>query len=187
MADYRGQSSLPRGLRDNNPGDLQQPSGTSWAGTVGMDGPFVIFPDTTWGLRALAKDLINNVNEGYDTITSLISKFAPPSENDTDSYIAAVSADTTIDPDAQLGTDQDTVTSLMRAIVNHELGDSYSQQYVPDADILTGYNMATGLSTAVQGTLITAAAAVQDNPGISAGMLVGVILLGIVIFGGKKK
>jgi hypothetical protein len=151
-----------------------------------MDGPFVIFPDTTWGLRALAKDLINNINEGYDTISSLIAKFAPPSENDTDSYIAAVSADTTIDQDDQLGTDQDTITSLMRAIVNHELGDADSQQYVPDADIATGYAMATGVSSAIQGTLITAAAAVQDNPGTSAGLLIGAIFVGWLIFGRKK-
>lgn len=187
MADLRGQTTLPRGLRDNNPGDLQQPSGTSWAGTVGMDGPFVIFPDTTWGLRALAKDLINNINEGYDTITSLITKFAPPSENDTDSYIAAVSADTTIDPDDQLGTDQDTISSLMRAIVNHEVGDADSQQYVPDADIATGYTMATGVTSAVQGTLISAAAAAQDNPGTTAGLLIGVLVLGWLVFGRKSK
>lgn len=185
MADLRGQSSLPRGLRDNNPGDLQQPPGTSWAGTVGMDGPFVIFSDTTWGLRALCKDVINNIGEGYDTITSLITKFAPPSENDTASYISSVSADAGIDADDQLGTDQGTITSLVRAIVNHELGDSYSQQYVPDADIATGYAMATSAAAAVQGTVITAAAAVQQNPG-TALLVVGILVVGVLLFGQKK-
>lgn len=189
MADYRGQTALPRGLRDNNPGDLQPPPGSSWQGTVGVDGPFVIFSDTTWGLRALALDLINNVGEGYDTITTMISKFAPPSENNTAAYIASVSADSGIDPNDQLGTDQDTITSLMRAIVNHELGDSYSSQYVPDADIQTGYQMATSgsVSQALQGTAITVAAAVQDNPGTTAAVVIGVVVLGLLLFGGKSK
>jgi hypothetical protein len=188
MADLRGQTTLPRGLRDNNPGDLEAPPGTSWAGTVGMDAPFVIFSDTTWGLRALAKDLINNIaGEGYDTITSLIGKFAPPSENNTDAYIAAVSADTGIDADVQLGTDQDTITSLMRAIVNHELGDSYSLQYVPDADIATGYSMATSGLSAVQGTVVTAVAAAADNPATTAAVVIGLILVGWMLLKSKRK
>ena len=188
MADLRTlATTFPRGLRDNNPGDLEQPPGTSWAGTVGMDGPFVIFADTTWGLRALAKDLINNINEGYDTINSLISKFAPPSENNTDAYIAAVSADTSIDAGTQLGTDPDTITSLMRAIVNHELGDSYSQQYVPDADIQTGYSMATSGAAAVQGALITVAATAQENPMTTVLVVAGIAVVGWLLFGKKGK
>lgn len=186
MADYRGQAALPRGLRDNNPGDLEQPPGTPWNGTVGMDGPFVIFPDTTWGLRALAKDLINNINGGYDSITSLITKFAPPSENNTDAYISAVAADTSIDPGVQLGTDQDTIVSLMRAIINHELGDSFSEQYVPDTDIQTGYTMAGSGASYVQGAAITAAAAVSNNPGTSVVVVGGLLLLGWLVFGKKK-
>jgi len=185
--DLRGQTTLPRGLRNNNPGDVEAPPGTPWAGTVGMDGPFVIFPDTTWGLRALAKDLITNIGtEGYDTITSLITKFAPPSENDTASYISSVSADTSIDPSVQLGTDQDTITSLMRAIVNHEVGDAYSAQYVPDADIATGYSMATGGASAVQGAAISVVAAAQNNPVTTGLVLVGLLVVGAMVFGKRK-
>jgi hypothetical protein len=186
--DLRTNASLPRGLRDNNPGDLQPPPGSvPWAGTVGMDGPFTIFSDTTWGLRALARDLITNIgSEGYDTITTLITKFAPPSENNTAAYIAAVSADTSIAADDQLGVDQDTITSLMRAIVNHELGDAFSQQYVPDADIATGYSMATSGAATVQGAAITVVAAAQNNPGTTVLVVAGVALAGWLLFGKKK-
>jgi hypothetical protein len=153
-----------------------------------MDGPFVIFQDTTWGLRALAKDLINNIaSEGYDTITSLITKFAPPSENNTAAYIQSVSADTSIDPNDQLGSDQDTITSLMRAIVNHELGDNFSAQYVPDADIATGYSMATSGSSLLQGVAITAGAAAQQNPGATVLVVAGLIFVGWLVFGKRTK
>src|SRR5215472_12752081 len=119
--DYRGQSALPRGLRDNNPGDLESPPGSAWLGTVGQDGPFVVFADTTWGLRALARDLQTKIaKDGYDTIETLINVYAPPSENDTQAYIANVSSSTGIAPGDQLGADQDTITSLMRAICNQE-------------------------------------------------------------------
>jgi hypothetical protein len=187
MSDYRTQTTLPRGLRDNNPADMQPPPGVPWAGTVGMDGPFAIFSDTTWGLRALARDLMTNIgSEGYDTITSLITKFAPPAENDTASYITAVSADTGIDANDQLGTDQDTVTSLMRAIVNHELGDTYSQQYVPDTDIISGYTMATSAGAAFQGAAITAIAAAQNNPMETVIFGAGIFLVCALLFGRKK-
>jgi hypothetical protein len=184
LMDYRGQSSLPRGIRDNNPGNLQPPPGlTGWQGTVGMDGPFVIFADDTWGLRALALDITNKINtDGLDTITALITAYAPPSENDTAAYIAAVAADSGIGATDQLGTDQDTITSLMRAIINHENGDAASAQYVPDADILTGYNMANNIGTAFNAAVIAA----QAYPTQTV-LVVGAIAAGLWLVFRKKK
>ncbi len=34
--------------------------------------------------------LVNYVKQGYDTIGKIITRFAPPSENDTEAYIAYV-------------------------------------------------------------------------------------------------
>jgi hypothetical protein len=179
MADYSAQASLPRGLRDNNPGDLQQPPGQQWQGTVGMDGPFVVFADTTWGLRALARDLITKISvDGLDTIATLINQYAPPSENDTADYISSVAADSGIGAGDQLGTDQDTITSLMRAIVNHEIGDADSQNYVPDADILKGYQMANDPTTVFSAAVVAAKA----NPGTAIAIGVGVALLLLWVF-----
>jgi hypothetical protein len=177
--DYRGQASLPRGIRDNNPGNLQPPPGlTGWQGTVGMDGPFVVFADDTWGLRALALDLTNKINtDGLDTITSLITAYAPPSENDTASYISSVAADTGISATDQLGTDQDTITSLMRAIVNHENGDTASAQYIPDSDILTGYQMANNPGTVFNAAVIAAQAYPTTTVFVVGAVAVGLWLL----------
>jgi hypothetical protein len=184
--DYRNTTPAPpRGIRDNNPGNLQPPPGlTGWQGTVGMDGPFVIFADDTWGLRALALDIANKINtDGLDTITALITVYAPPSENDTASYISAVAADTGIGATDQLGTDQDTITSLMRAIINHENGDAASAQYIPDGDILTGYQMANNIGTVFSAAVVAA----QAYPTTTV-LVVGAVILGLyLIFAPSEK
>jgi hypothetical protein len=146
--DYRGQASLPRGIRDNNPGNEEVETGVTWQGQVGADGNFIIFADTTWGLRALARDLTTKMTtDGLTTITAIITDYAPPSENDTASYIASVASDSGFGADDQLSPDQPTLHALMRAIVNHENGDDASAQYVSDADIDTGIEMAGNPAT----------------------------------------
>lgn len=153
---FIGRSDLPIGLRNNNPGDLK--TGIAWQGMTGAEGSFITFQDITWGLRALARDLVTNIDhEGINTIEALISKYAPPSENLTQVYIADVAADTGLAKDEVLGTDADTIHSLIRAIVRHELGDTYAQM-VSDADIDTGIAMEGG------GTLPQAAVIALENP-----------------------
>jgi hypothetical protein len=149
--DYRGQSSLPRGIRNNNPGNEEVEIGVVWQGQVGTDANFVIFADTTWGLRALAKDLTTKITvDGLTTISQIITDYAPPSENDTASYIASVASDTGFGANDILTADPDTLAALVRAIVNHENGDGPSSQYVSDADIQTGVQMASNPATVFQ-------------------------------------
>lgn len=143
--DYRSQTTLPRGIRNNNPGNIRY-DGTRWQGRAGQDGTtdspgFVIFADMAWGSRALGLALTNMINKGADTINTLISDWAPPSENDTAAYIASVSSDTGLDAGTQLGTDPDTIASLIRAIANHENGNSISAQYLADTDIAAGMSL----------------------------------------------
>jgi hypothetical protein len=158
---FLGQGGLPLGLRNNNPGDFR--TGIAWQGITGQENGFLTFSDVTYGLRALALDLINNISkEGYDSIRKFITKFAPPSENDTDGYIAFVSRETGIGPDDQLGTDQDTLHSMMRAIMDKELGSSYSA-LVGDDLIDQGIAMASGGGLT---TLPDAVAIAVTNPAI---------------------
>lgn len=158
---FLGQGNLPLGLRNNNPGDFR--TGIAWQGITGQENGFLTFSDVTYGLRALALDLINNISkEGYDTIRKFITKFAPPSENDTPGYISFVAGETGIDADTQLGTDQDTIHSLMRAIMDKELGRNYSS-LVSDDLIDQGISMANGGPLA---TIPDAVAIAVQNPGI---------------------
>ena len=177
---FLGRTDLPRGLRNNNPGDIE--TGDTWQGMIGSDPPFVIFQDVSWGIRAMATDLLNKINKGENTITDIITIYAPPSENDTAAYIAAVSADMGVDSGAVLPMDQPTFHSLIRAIMNHELGDSYSAM-ITDDDIDQGIGMVkNSLLSLLQATGIAVTHAVDQvtgQPGSgSAVLVVGVLLLG---------
>jgi hypothetical protein len=156
MADYRnagilntdGSGTVNIGLSDNNPGDIKF-DGTNWKGSAGNDGTFVIFSDTTYGLRAVALDLSNKIsNDGLNTIALIVNKYAPASDgNDVGAYIASMTGDTGFGANQILTADAPTLALLVRAVVNHEIGDTLSQQYVPDADIQTGLSMLGLVST----------------------------------------
>jgi hypothetical protein len=190
MADYRtagiqntdGSGTANIGLQDNNPGDIKA-DGTQWQGMVGSDGTFIIFADTTWGLRAMAVDLTTKINsDGLNTITSIISAYAPPSENNTAAYIASVSSDTGFQPGQTLSADPATLAALIRAIVNHEIGDSLSQQYISDADIAQGISMMGSVAATAQAAVIYA----QQNPAIVIGAVLAVFLLVSAIAKSRK-
>lgn len=83
----------PRGIRNNNPGNLEFAAGIDWLGQVGADSAnYVIFDTAEHGARALGHDLATAISEGYNTPATLITHYAPPSENDTAAYIRAVAA-----------------------------------------------------------------------------------------------
>lgn len=133
---------LPIGLRNNNPGNLRA-TGDNWKGMIGTNGGFVVFENIAWGIRALAIDLRGDINEGKNTVERLISEFAPPFENDTFAYIKKVSDYTGFTTDI-LKPDYDTLSKLIRAIMNVELGPGYSAM-VPDSDIKEGLALMGGV------------------------------------------
>lgn len=95
--------------RNNNPGNLVyagQPGATPGAGG------FAAFSSYSAGYSALENQINLDFTRGTDvngkpinTVADLINSWAPPSENDTAGYIAAVSAQTGLDPDASLSLD----------------------------------------------------------------------------------
>jgi hypothetical protein len=170
--DYRNQADLPRGIRNNNPGNIKM--GDSWQGSAGDDGTFIIFADMSWGTRALATALTNMQKRGVNTIQDIISTWAPASENNTNAYVNAVSKDMGIPPSEVLSMDQDTLASLMRAIINHENGAVNSSTYVSDQDLYAGIGMMNqGLLSLFSATAVAA----QENPGSAAALFIGGTIL----------
>lgn len=112
-----------RGLRNRNPGNIRT-TAAKWQGQTGDDGTFCIFDTATNGIRALGKLLLTYHDKyGLCTIRSIISRWAPPNENNTDAYIAAVCADSTFGPDDWLRlSDASVLSALVRAIIHHENG-----------------------------------------------------------------
>lgn len=170
---FNGRADLPLGLRNNNPGNIRP--GDAWQGMVGEAGGFIVFQDISWGIRALATDIANKITHGYNTITSLVSRYAPPSENNTSAYIFAVSGDTGIPPDQVLSHDAQTLHELVRAIINHENGDAASW-LISDQDIDEGISMVNG--SILQ--LFNAAGIALQHPGTPGGL--GLIIGGIALF-----
>lgn len=117
-----------RGVRNANPGNIRK-SKDQWEGAIGDDGAFVIFDSPESGVRALAKNLQSYGRQGYDSIEKIINRWAPPSENDTQSYIDSVVAATGIPATQSIDlTDPDVLASLSEAIGYHETGSRYDPE-----------------------------------------------------------
>ena len=83
---------LPRGLRNCNPGNIRL-SKDKWKGLrdVQTDGEFFQFVSMPYGYRAMLRTLQNyRKRHGCETIADFIRRWAPPSENNTISYIRFV-------------------------------------------------------------------------------------------------
>lgn len=129
-----GDPNAPRGIRNNNPGNIKQ-SGVAWQGAVpGTDPSFVSFSSPEAGIRALALNAQHlQERDGAQTVGDLISKWAPQSDNnDTQAYIADVSKQMGINPSTPVDLQDPTqLTALTNAIITHENGKNpYSQQQV---------------------------------------------------------
>ena len=101
---------LPRGIRNNNPLNIRR-SKDQWQGMkkVQSDTQFCEFETLDWGWRAAFKLLTRTYYHQYRlyTIRTIISRWAPPNENNTRVYIENVSRLTGIGPDEPLGIPSD--------------------------------------------------------------------------------
>ncbi|WP_284257814.1 hypothetical protein [Klebsiella pneumoniae] len=134
----------PRGVRNNNPGNLEASSSNPWIGQTGSDGRFAKFETPEHGIRALGRNLISYQRQGIDTVGEIINRWAPPSDNnDTAAYIKAVCAQLGVTANQPLdASNPDTLQALCAAIIKHENG---TQPYSSD-QLSTGVSAALGLS-----------------------------------------
>lgn len=125
MKDTSNGLFLPRGIRNNNPGNIRL-SGVKWQGQKPQqeDASFAEFTEPVFGLRALMRLLLTyHIKYQLDTVESIINRFAPPYENATDHYISSVAKRMGVGRGAALDVaDKTTLLSLSRAIVLHENG-----------------------------------------------------------------
>ena len=128
---------MSRGLRNNNPGNIRK-DGTRWQGEriPSTDPSFKQFESMAYGYRAMLKLLTNYARlHGCRTIRTIISRWAPPSENNTEAYIATVSRLTGIAPDRVIDiASRDQMCRLVAAMSQVENG-----RPAVTADIQTGW------------------------------------------------
>jgi len=138
------QNATPRGIRNNNPGNLREPpdSGDQWDGERDTDDDpaFEEFESAEYGIRALAKVLLRYYRfYGLDTVSKIIHRWAPPSENDTVAYAAAVADRMGVGADVMISLNNSGLLELLvRAIIQHENG----VQPYDDETILAGLQLA---------------------------------------------
>lgn len=122
-------SSLPRGIRNNNPGNIER-TNDQWKGMAleQNDSRFVVFTDPKYGFRAMARILRNYERRGLTTIRDIISTWAPDTENHTEHYINFVASALSVSPDSELNFEQ-SLPNLLKAISTFENGQQYANYY----------------------------------------------------------
>ena len=135
---YMNHKRTPRGIRNNNPLNIRI-SGDKWLGLVGDDGEFFQFESAEKGIRAAARTLATYRKKyGYDTIATIISRWAPTTENNTQAYIQSTAKRMGISPHQAL-TKAD-YPALISAMIYHENGQNpYTHNVIIDG-FNQGYN-----------------------------------------------
>ena len=133
------EKKLPRGLRNNNPGNIRK-SKTIYLGELqpSQDESFKQFVSIDYGYRAMFVLIEHYYNKhGLKTLRQIISRYAPPIENNTEGYIQQVasicfrSADDEIDI-----TNKDDMILIVSAMSRVENGRVANVD-----DVLRGWNL----------------------------------------------
>ncbi len=115
-----------RGERNNNPGNIDR-NYVKWQGMCADqsgDPRFIVFQAAEDGIRAIAK-LLLTYHRKYrlNTVRTMIEKWAPSSENDSDAYVNHVAKRLSVNPDEDINAENpDTLELLVGAIIAHENG-----------------------------------------------------------------
>lgn len=130
---------LPRGLRNCNPGNIRK-SKTKYLGEVqpSQDVAFKQFQSIDYGYRAMFVLLEHYYKaRGLKTIRQIISRYAPPIENDTEAYIQQVSTICFRSPDEEIDiTNKDEMVLIVSAMSRVENGRVANVE-----DILRGWSL----------------------------------------------
>nr|WP_093465566.1 structural protein P5 [Pseudomonas sp. NFR16] len=127
---------MTRGVRNNNPGNIDYNPRNQWLGQLDPDPAiekrFARFDTAENGIRALAKLILAYRGKdgmpsvggvGIDTVREVINRWAPGVENDTESYIRAVAAGVGAQPNQPIDLRSlQTLIAITTEIIKHENG-----------------------------------------------------------------
>lgn len=134
-----GKDNLPRGYRNNNPGNIRINSDL-FQGEIrpSKDKSFKQFETMAYGYRAVFRILSNYYrNYKLDTIRKMIGRWAPENENDTDAYVKAVSGYAGIPADDPINiNDREQMTRIVAGMSKVENGREADM-----SDVIAGWNL----------------------------------------------
>lgn len=139
-------AQTPRGIRNNNPLNIRK--GNNWQGErhPQTDPAFEEFRSLELGLRAGFIILRNYIKARppVNTIAKIITRWAPPSENNTQRYIQVVSKRSGIAPDTIIKFEQkNLLCRMVQAMCWQECGVEISFGKIENAYALANYSDAT--------------------------------------------
>lgn len=115
---------LTRAERNHNPGNIRR-CGVRYRGErrPSRDPAFKEFESDDWGYRAMFV-LLESYRRRYsiDTLRGIITRWAPPLENDTESYIRFVAARAEVDADATLLPHDVRLRAIVESMSRYERG-----------------------------------------------------------------
>lgn len=129
-------------IRNNNPCNIRNTK-TKWHGETTIDEEFESFSSPEMGLRAAMK-IINTYyyKYGMHTIRQIISRWAPPSENDTPVYQAYVSEQMGIGIDDFIDMNKENMIKLIKPMTIMENGHpKHSKQWYDDSTFEKAYDL----------------------------------------------
>lgn len=141
---YDAYGTMPRGIRNNNPGNLNYAGQAGATLEGGEGGRFAVFESMQHGVAALYKQLQLYFKRGINTLSSIVKTYAPASDNNNvDAYISALTKATGKGANEVLDSgDTATIARLMKGIVDHENGKGY----ISSSDIMGGIQLGAGSS-----------------------------------------
>lgn len=139
------QMKTPRGIRNNNPLNIRKYS--AWQGLAPnqTDPQFCQFKSMVYGLRAAHKLLRNYITgsdgrvKPCDTLSTIIRKWAPPTENVTQRYIDYVAKETGLSPFERINfLDRKVMCDIVEAMAFVECGQKIDRELIESAfDLLS--------------------------------------------------
>jgi len=168
----------PRGIRNHNPSNIRW--GDPWQGLVAKakrtDTAFCQFANAAYGIRALARTLITYQDKyGIRTIRGIITRWAPPTENNTQAYINAAAKHASLAPDMKLNLhDYEQLRAVAEAIIRIENGKGplgtantwYDQAAINKGLALAGIEPATPTAARIPVTKETLGATATGGAGV---------------------
>ena len=130
---------ISRGLRNLNPGNIRR-GNFRYKGecATSTDAEFRQFESIEWGYRAMFVVLHTYATKHHcHTIRTMVSRYAPRSENDTESYIRRVCRRTHLEADTPLDTlDGETMIKIVSAMSEVENGATATHR-----DVANGWQL----------------------------------------------
>ena len=131
-------NNLPRGLRNNNPGNIRRNSDVFQGEKTSSDREFKQFKSMAYGYRAIFK-ILSNYGRNYHlkTIRQMIGRWAPENENDTGAYVKAVSDYAGIPADDPIDiNDREQMIRIVAGMSKEENGREADM-----SDVIAGWNL----------------------------------------------